>query len=514
MGVMRFQVHPHEVVQDWPEWESAYLTGLDGRVFPTRNELAGNLLRCTRHTSDSGKLHVAWPVPGFGRPVLSTASLREFDSEYLLALELARGKISELRDQTFQWEFAGMAISQEYRAQLGEAFASFSRASACRDDAVESSRLAHQAIIEACTAAQMLGRSYTEQRENSRRLSSTHPPALLGCELDPSACQGSLHTDFFDAFTAASVPASWSRIEPVEGSYAWDAIDELVECSQQSRRVVRAGPLVDFAPGGLPDWLAPWTADFDNLQSFICDFVETAVNRYAGRIRMWEVSARANTGGGLSLTEEQRLALTARTLEAAQRSDTEAQFFIRVEHPWGEYQSQGGYRISPLQFVDALIRSRIGLSGVNLEIAIGCSPRGDRHRDLLAFSRLIDQWSLLGVQLHVTLALPSSSAPDPQASTTPTPQRPLLGSDWDEATQAAWAADYVSLLLAKPHITGVFWCHFHDGAPHRNPNAGIVRADGTPKPLLKVFQSMQHIEATPPGSDSHRLDGDGTWVEG
>ena len=92
MGVMRFRVSPPGFLDGWPEAEQAYISGFDGRVFPTRVEREGDELVCRRPSSDSGRLHVAWPVAGFGRTLVSTSSLREQDTVYLLALELARGK--------------------------------------------------------------------------------------------------------------------------------------------------------------------------------------------------------------------------------------------------------------------------------------------------------------------------------------------------------------------------------------------------------------------------------------
>ena len=63
--------------------------------------------------------------------------------------------------------------------------------------------------------------------------------------------------------------------------------------------ILCGGPLIDLGPNGMPEWLSQWQDDFINLQSFVCDFIETAVSRYTGRVRIWEVSARANTGVAL-----------------------------------------------------------------------------------------------------------------------------------------------------------------------------------------------------------------------
>ena len=115
MGVMRFLVHPKELFDDWPEVFRAYISGIESRVFPTRIEVDGNIVTCRRNIADSGRLHVAWPVENFGRPTLSTSSLPERAEPYLLTVELARGKISQVRDQAGFWELAGMSMPEEYR---------------------------------------------------------------------------------------------------------------------------------------------------------------------------------------------------------------------------------------------------------------------------------------------------------------------------------------------------------------------------------------------------------------
>src|SRR5262245_40749102 len=104
MGLIRFAVHPATLLADWPEVHAGFLTGADGRVFPTRIEISDEVVGCRRTSSESAKFHVAWPVEGFGRPMISTASLPERDQPYLLPVELARGKIVQVRNQAAQWE--------------------------------------------------------------------------------------------------------------------------------------------------------------------------------------------------------------------------------------------------------------------------------------------------------------------------------------------------------------------------------------------------------------------------
>lgn len=493
MGVMRFLIQPAEVLDDWPEVYRAYVTGFDQHVFPTRVEIDGEVMTCRRPHSDSGKLHVAYPVEGYGRPVLSTSSLPENEEPYLLPLELARGKISQLRDQSATWELARMSIPAEYRDAERRAFKLFSQATACQQDTQKSSELSHAALREACTATEILLQAYTRQRLMVSQHAPSSPPASLGCMLAQLPEARQTRELFRSCFQAIAIPIAWKQIEPQEGVYHWEALDELVEFATDERMIIRGGPLVSFAAGGLPDWLARWEHDVLNMQSFLCDYVETAISRYQGRIRLWEVSAYGNSGGALALSEENRLGLVARTLEAATKNDDDAQLFIRIDQPWGDYQARGQHRLSPFQFVDAIVRSNLGLAGVNLEINIGYRPQGCSSRDLLGFSRLIDHWSMLGIQLHVTLAFPSSDEPDPHADG----ELEVAGSVWQEPcsqqVQAQWIATYVPLLMAKPAVTGVYWTHFSDGQPHRLPFAGLAHADGTLKPGLEVLRKLRNI---------------------
>jgi GH35 family endo-1,4-beta-xylanase len=286
-------------------------------------------------------------------------------------------------------------------------------------------------------------------------------------------------------FNTAVVPIEWRHIEKEEGNYDWDWLDAQVEWCLQHKLVICGGPLLDLSLKGLPKWLEQWGHDFFNLQSFLCDFVETAVQRYSGKIRLWEVSSRVNTGGALNLTEENCLTLVARTLEVARRVDEESQFLICIEQPWGTYQTRGQHRLAPVQFVDALLRCGVGLAGVNLEIAVGYAERGSASRDLLDFSRMLDDWSRLEIPLHLSLAFPSSNQPDPQASQEISQEANGWKSPWSPEAQAAWIDTYLPLLIAKQSVTGIYWSHLMDAAPHDFPNAGLIDASGQPKLAMK-----------------------------
>jgi hypothetical protein len=496
MGVMRFAIHPSSLTDDWPELHRAYVRGFDGRVHPTRVELQGNELACRRQTADSGKLFVTLPVPGFGRPMVGTCSLPEREQPYLLMVELARGKLARLRDQHAAWQQAGMSISDEFHHRLQVAQRLFSEAASQQGQPERASDTARKVLELAHQAADLLCENYIAQRLAVRRARTARLPASLGCGLGHGRPDPPWEAAFVEAFNAACVPLEWRCVEPHEGEYHWDRCDAQVEWCERHKLLTTVGPLLDLAPAGMPEWLWQWEHDFLNLQSFVCDFVETALSRYASRVRFWEVSARGNTGGALALSEENRLQLVARTLDVARQVDQDNHLLIRVDQPWGGYQARGQHRLSPMQFVDTLIRSGAALSGVNLEVAVGYTPRGTAPRDRFDFSQLIDQWSCLQIPLYVTLAYPSSGGEDPHArpdlEVERTPPDDADGPAWTDDRQAEFVERFVPMLMAKQSVAGIFWSHAGDAAPHDYPNAGLLRPDGSPKPALDRLIRYRH----------------------
>ncbi|MBO11045.1 MAG: glycoside hydrolase [Planctomycetaceae bacterium] len=497
MGVMRFQVSPPGFLAGWPEAEQAYISGFDGRVFPTRVERDGDELVCRRPNSDSGRLHVAWPVPGFGRTLVSTSSLREQETVYLLPLELARGKIGQLRNQQAAWEIAGMSVPAGFDEASRQAHQIFARATAAQDDPDEASRLSEAALVHAHNSAQMLTSAYVAQRLAVRCRRSAQFPASLGCALSDDV-QPPWESLPAGLFNSVRLPICWRQIEPIEGEYEWDNVDRLIDWAEEQNLLVQGGPLLDFGATGLPEWLDVWSGDVANLQSFVCDFVETVLSRFVGRIRVWELASRVNTGGGLELSEEGRLALLARVVEVARGVNDIERLMVRIEQPWGGYQSAGRHLLSPLQFVDGLVRSAPELSAISLEITAGFGSTGPGRHDLIDLSRLLDIWSTLGLPLHVTIAAPSLGGTDSGGRfvwgcTGPEDSEPEDGGEhWTGARQAEWVGDVLPLLLAKQSVAGITWAQLDDTGLTDFPAAGLLNADGSPRPVVEAIRSHRY----------------------
>ena len=112
-------------------------------------------------------------------------------------------------------------------------------------------------------------------------------------------------------------------------------------------------------------------------------------------------------------------------------------------------------------------------------------------RDLLDFSKLLDLYALLNYPLYLSIVMPSSAAADPQAD----PHVQVETDQWPgpptDASQAAIAARWIALAVAKPFVRSVTWRQLDDSAPHLYPHGGLIRPNKTPKPLLDWLRTFR-----------------------
>lgn len=491
MGLQRYRYTPDERTPPLPGLKRAYITGLDRTPGRTNVEARPGLLTCRRDDPESGRLHVPWPVEGFGIPVLSTATLAERPEPYDLVVELARGRLNDVRNQAADWQLMGLETPPALDQRLLEAGRAFAHAATSRDDpeaAAESGRLS---LVASFRAAEVLMASYTEQvlrrrRDYARRLST-----LLSCGLEGDPKKKPGYAALRPAINAARVPCSWARLAPTEGRLRWEESDAQLAWCRAQKLAVEGGPLIELRAGCMPDWLWLWQGDYEQIAGMTEDLVRQVITRYKGKVATWHVLHRAGTGEVLGLGEEDQVRLTALVLKTARRADPDAQLVVDFERPWAGWLASGNFQLGPLHMADSLTRAELGLGGIGLEIAPGYGPPGSHYRDLLDFSRLLDLFALVGLPLHVSFALPSSAQPDPQADANVAVNADSLPRPPDEAFQRVLAAQWMALAVAKPYVRAVHWSQPEDAAPHLFPHAGLLRPDGTPKPLVEWLASFR-----------------------
>ncbi|HWB07875.1 MAG TPA: endo-1,4-beta-xylanase [Pirellulales bacterium] len=471
--------------------EYAYMAGPDQIPWPSRTRVQNGELIVERTVSDSGKFHIPWPVEGHGRFMLSTATLMQRDRPYQLAVELARGKVNQVRNQIADWQSIGLVVPGRVEGAMHKALESLSQAVTAQHDPKKAASLAQTSIVLALDAADLLVASYTDQALAARHRSGQKLNTLLAANLGQHPLQMPLLAYYLKAFNAAQVPLAWRAIEASEGNYQWSTTDQQIAGCQEHGLTVCAGPLLRLDAAGMPDWLYLWEGDYDSILSLVTEFMEKVVSRYKGKVHLWQCAARVNVGEGLSLSEEQRLRLAARAVEVAQEIDPGTPLVVRFDQPWAEYMGRTAPDFSPLHFADALVRSGLKIAAVGIEVNMGYQPGGSYPRDRLEFSRLIDLWSYLGLPLHVSLAAPGGETVDSAARKGPSPVAQALPGGWSPENQAGWIKHYLPVLMSKPAVHAIFWNQLVDGDAEEFPYGGLFDAAGNPKPALTALVGLR-----------------------
>lgn len=490
MGIMKFTLPAGLAPEAVETLRRAYIiSGPEMLPSATQIQIQGDHLVVLRDVDESGCLVAPWEINGAGQLWLSSATLLERDSPYQLPLELARGKVNYLRNQSADWQQGGLQVSAALAQRIKDATRAFVRA--VTHSPVEENRLqTENALSLACEACDELVRSYTTQVFQARQQRQPRLDTALGCRLGNSIPHEDAANSLIRSCNCVSVPISIHEVITSDGNYRWEPYDALVNWALDQGLLVLGGPLVDFTSQPAEDWFAARTAESQSLAALICDYVQQAITRYRDSIRVWQLTAGSNLPGWLGLSINEVLYLTLQMARSAWQGSQDVELSFGISQPWGEYVARGEHPDPPFLFADALARSGMSLIALDLEIVMGVQPRGSYCRDLLDLSRLLDLYAVLGLPLQVTLAYPSSAELDPQADTRLRVGTGHWRGGFDPQIQADWASDFVALALCKPYVRAVQWAEFTDAQVHLFPSCGLLDAAGKPKP---VFQRLRRL---------------------
>jgi hypothetical protein len=486
MGVIRFLASPSDRIT--PDTAAlAYMSGFDRVPWQGRGRLDGAELTLERGVSDSGNLQIPWTVEGHGLVMLSTACLAERGETYHLPLEIARGKISQFRNQLAEWQSIGLAVPDSLVGKAAEAQRYFAQAAVASHERTPSVNMAETALRLILDAGEELAECYATQALAVRRRHLASRPCFVGADLGVTPLDETAASAVLGAFDAVRVPLAWREIESSEGTRRWDVFDRQIAWCRAHRLITCGGPLLQLTDRYAPDWLYLFEDDLASLQASVSDFVTATVTRYRGRVDLWQCAGRTNTADFLALSEEELVQLTAHTIEQTRVLDPQTPMVVSFDQPWAEYVSRREVDFPPFYFADALVRANLGIAGFMLEINWGYQPGGTLPRDPLEFSRQLDTWAGLGMPLFIGLCVPGGGGPDAMAQS---PSQPIQ-TDCSPAAQQAWLNRYLPILLSKAYVRGVFWTQLDDRAPHEFAHGGLINSAGQAKPALRTMAAMR-----------------------
>ena len=489
MGLLRFLVPSPEQLP--PEaLQRAYVAGMDGIPWECRRSYEGGVLTIERDVRESGNLYLPWLVPGFGELALCTASLMDRERPYHVTVELARGTLNRLRNQIDVWEAGGVAIPEECRALTHEATLSLAHAAIGQSDWIAANDQATKSIQHALQAIDILSRNYCRQVLEARRREPPQVSTLLGCRLE-GVPQGATADAFVAAFNTAVLVPNWRELSSHAGTYEWEHLDRQVQWCREKGLRICMGPLLQFDVASLPDWLYLWEEELDELENSVVEFCRAVVQRYLGRVHLWNCAGRMNLPGAMDISEEQRLRLTVDVLELVRSLDPRTPTIVSFDQPWAEYVAEEEQELTPLHFADTLLRGDLGLAGVALEINYGFGPGGTLPRDALEVSRQIERWNQLGAPLVAVVTAPSQSGEDAAARGEAEVLPALAGGDVTPQWQLELVQWLLPLLVARHPVQAVLWNQMRDDIPHDFPFGGLFDAQGNPKPALAAIVDLR-----------------------
>ena len=485
MGLIRFLVAQTDRVSS-TSVARAYMAGMDEVPWPTRVVTTDDGLIVDRPESESGCFYIPWQVEGFCEMTLSTASLMERDRAYVLEVELARGTLNRIRNQLAAWEQAGLVIPEPIRARLSSTTETFSRAVTSQPDPNRAAKLASEVLSEGLSLTVALGAAYAQQALAMRHASGNKLVTLIGANLGTMPLDGPTAEHFIKTFNSATVPMGWDQLEREEGQYNWELTEKQIAWCQANEMKICSGPLVCLDGTQTPDWLVLWEEDRENLTGLIAQHVRQVVQRYRGRLHVWQATSRVNSGSFLGLSRQDTMRLAVFIVETIREIDPQTPVIISFDQPWGNPRSNNDAEL-PVYLADTLVRSNLGLAGVGLEIKVGYHPDGTSFRDVIEFSRQLDRWAMLNMPLLVSLVVPGGEGVDPRAQSESLP----FPEDWTVDRQEEWVRDYIPVLLAKQAVQGIMWDQLCDTHTHSLSHGGLFDAKGEVKPALKGLTAIR-----------------------
>ncbi len=491
-------------------WElrHARLIGKEGVNLPGEIRFADGMLECRKEIAEAVALELQYDTGDAGLLTLQTTLLPEGERPWLLDLELARHRIMVIIEKLEDWGLAvSLAADDPILVEFNQARDLFTDALVEPDApfghfTARQATTARQSLLHAIAASEALARRQA-RRQLLERLTQPGVDAAEADPVDPDAQPTAdgvrlgpgvpqlgcvIHNERFapplqkivaQTFDVVTSPMRWADIESEEGKYDFRATDRWIEWTVRSaQRQVMGGPLVDFAPGSVPEWLLIWEHDYDTLREFAFEHVSRVVKRYRRAIARWTIVSAPSLDGVMSLSLDQWIDLTRLTALAVRKTAPHARVVVEIRHPFGERPTGDRDGVPPMLYAEMLLHSGVQVDGFGLRLLMGDTAPGRSCRDMMQLSDVLDQYARLERAMHVTaLGAPSESI----AGDAPGYWR----ARWSGEQQAAWLGDATLIALSKPFVRSVAWQCLWDTSRPEMPGGGLITGDGRGKPALR-----------------------------
>jgi hypothetical protein len=534
----------HGPWRDFP-LRHAYLFGPDDAPIQSQVTLENGVVRAARMGGEAAGLALQFPVfsssgPGdrlLGRLTLRTCLLPPRVEPYLLSLELARRRIMMILNALEQWGLFDLPAEHAVMRRLEEARHLFAHALVVQRDAadgahaglsIEADRAARRSLSLGVEAGELLTLLQADRGLRARftgelyaRAAEQHaesiaadrvlpegavkssdavgvvlqPPPAVGCVVNPAQFSESLAGAAAEVCDFVSVPMRWSDLEPGEGKYSFARTDKWIEWAVRSAKLpVWGGPILDFRPACVPEWLYIWEHDYETLRELVYEHIKQVVTRYRRTVSRWTVVSGLHVNEAFGMPLERMMDLTRLAVLLVRKLQPSARVQVEVSQPWGEHYAWNRRSIPPLAYAEMIGQAGIAVDALALKLQMGQPDQGRSVRDLLVLSDLLDRYAELDRPIVVSaIGVPSrplgEGGPDDPG---------LWHGPWTPDQQRDWLVRAVTVAASKPYVVGVCWQDLCDGAGADMPEGGLLTEPGRAKPaagalaeLRRAFRAQQ-----------------------
>lgn len=511
------------------------------------------LIRCEKTSSEAAGLSIQVnldaralssirpsPLPDgtslrpMGELVLQTCLLPDRARPYLLSLELARHRLMLILNKMEEWrafDFAAddpvVPVIEHARQAFTQALVALPSAEAPTD---ESDRLALHALWIALEASERLAMAQAERdfgaiaraelhAKAADDLSATQPvlhPTRPGLVLPQAPSVGVAISPlvFADATKALvsrvadfiTMPMRWVEMEPAEGEYAFARTDRWIEWAIRTAKLpVVAGPVIDFRPQSVPEWLYIWENDYDTLRELVYEHMKAVVTRYRRTVNRWTVCSGLHANRNFAFSFEQMIDLTRICVLVTRKLHPKARIQIEIVEPWGEHHSADRRSLPPTLYAEMLAQAGIQFDTLGLRVQMGVPSAGLATRDLMAFSAMLDQYAALDRPVAITAIGAPAAGIDVTDEENANRSGGSWHAPWSPQAQADWASAFLAVALAKPFVQSVCWQDLADPATSAEmPRGGLSDANAAPRPVLDRLVELRGALARGEMPDSAR----------
>jgi len=332
-------------------------------------------------------------------------------------------------------------------------------------------------------------------------LTQTRHAFLFGCNIFrwgriPDPQREELYRQRFAAiFNYATLPFYWRGYEWERGKPNHGYTERVVAWCQEHGIVCKGHPLVWDHPASSPEWLPD---DFAEIERLSMQRVRDIVQRFAGRIDIWDVVNEPTHLGPSSPNKTKMaawgthigaVAYTALHLKVAREANPKATLLVN------DYRTDDAYLRILQQLKDEQGRWLFDVVGIQSHMHGGVwSPQRTWQ--------VCERFAQLGLPLHfteTTIVSGSPIGPGKWGQTTPE----------GEERQAEATVRFYTILFSHPAVQAITWWDFSDDGAWMGAPAGWLRRDMSPKPVYERMLGL--IKGEWWTKVSGKTDRKGTW---